>query len=180
MRVVSKLVLGSVIVLIVTLLAGAIALVAPFAPLQYQRARQRWEQQGVRHYEVDIAWANGWNYGSARVEMRDGKVVRAIDPATGQPLALNKRYNAGYFSSIDNLFTIIQTYVLPELNWRNLLAHLVPALAHRLVSCDAPLPTVSYDQRFGFPSEIWYNDSWCANTFFNYSNVKITHFSPLP
>ena len=180
MGLVPKLVLGGLIALLVALLAGAAALVAPFAPLQYQRASQRWQQQGERHYELEISWANGWNYGSARVEMRDGKVVRAIDPATGQPLAPNKQMNAGYFGSVDNLFTIIRTSVLPELNWRNLLAHLVPALAHRLVSCDAPLPAVSYDQRFGFPTEIWYNDSWCANTFFNYSNVKITNFRPLP
>lgn len=175
-----RLLIGGMAALLATLLIGVAVLAQPLVPFQYQRARQRWEQQRVRHYEVDVSWANGWNYGNARVEMRDGQVVRAIDLDTGQPLLAHKRNSAGYFGSIDNLFEIIRTYVQPQLNWRNLLAHYVPALASRLVPCAAPLPRVSYDPHFGFPTDLWYNDSWCANTFFNYSNVRIARFSPLP
>lgn len=175
-----KLLFAGMAALLVALFAGLIVLALPMMPFQYQRARQRWEQQRMRHYEVEVSWANGWDYGNARVELRDGQIVRALDLDTGQPLVASKRSSAGYFGSIDNLFEIIQTYVQPQLNWRNLLAHYVPALTSQLVSCAAPLPRVRYDPQFGFPADIWYNDSWCANTFFNYSNVKITRFSPLP
>lgn len=175
-----KLLVGGTVILLAALLAGLAVVVAPFMPFQNRWAQQRWQQHGLRHYELEISWANGWNYGEAHVEMRDGQIIQALDPVTGRPLDPQKLVSARYFGSVDNLFEIIEKYVQPEWNWRNLLAHYAPPLANQLVPCVAPLPKVSYDAQFGFPAELWYNDTWCANTFFNYSHVAIRHFRPLP
>ena len=105
----------------------------------------------------------------ARLLYRDGMML-VIDKPAGIPVHRGPQsatFKGGV--ALEDYFDVLR-FGLPR----------APALAHRLVSCDAPLPAVSYDQRFGFPTEIWYNDSWCANTFFNYSNVKITNFRPLP
>jgi hypothetical protein len=175
-----KLLIGSTATLLAALLASIVILALSVLPFQYRQARLRWEQQRMRHYQVEVVWANGWNFGDARVEMRDNRLVQAIDLETGQSLARNKLLSAAYFGSIDNLFAIIEKRVQPSWNWRNLLARYVPSLARRIGSCAAPLGEVSYDPQYGYPTNLWYNDGWCTNTFFNYSNVKITQFVPLP
>ncbi len=175
-----KLLVGGMAALLVAIIAGVVIVVLQLLPFQYQRAHRRWAQQQIHHYELEVAWADGWSFGHARVEMRDDQFVRGVDLDTGQPLAPNKLLYAGYFGSVDKLFAIIEKRVRLAWNWRNLLARYVPAVARRLDSCVAPLGEVNYDSDYGYPSNIWYNDSWCTNTFFNYSNVKITQFTPLP
>jgi hypothetical protein len=172
--------IGIIASLAIVSIAGGIVLALSLLPFQYRQARQRWEQQDIRHYQLEVTWASGWSFGHARVEMRDNKVVRAIDLDTGQPLDSGKLLSAGYFASIDRLFEIIDARMQPTWAWRNLLARLSPSLARRIDGCVAPLSDVGYDPQFGFPSRIAYNDGWCTVTFFDYSNVTITGFQPLP
>jgi hypothetical protein len=174
-----RLLIASTVTLLVALLAGVVVLVLPILPFQHQRARERWEQQQMRHYEVEVLWANGMNFGHAQVEIRDNKLVKGIDLDTGQPIAPPKTLSAAYFGSIDNLFAIVDLRIRPQWNWRNLLARYYPDLARKIDSCPAPLSDIYYDAQFGFPSDLWFNDSWCAKTFFNYSHVKIIKFTPL-
>jgi hypothetical protein len=166
--------------LLATLLAGVIIAALPILPFQYQRAHQRWRQQGLQHYEVEVTWANGWSFGHALVEIRNNRLVSGKDLDTGQPIGAPQMLSASYFASIDNLFNIVDQRVQPDWNWRNLLARYAPALASRIDPCVAPLSEVRYDPQLGYPAEIWYNDSWCAKTFFNYSHVKVISLKPLP
>jgi hypothetical protein len=159
---------------------GVVLVVLPLLPFTDRQARQRWEQLRPAHYEVDVTWASGWRFGSARVELRDGALVRGVDLDNGQPLDFRKRQDARYFASIDNLFKILDERLRPAWYWRVQLARHYPQLASRLSTCVAPLSSVSYDAEYGYPTDISYNDGWCANTFFTYSNVKITRFRPLP
>jgi hypothetical protein len=175
-----KLLIGGTATLLTALLAGVVVLTLPILPFQHQRARQRWEQQRMSHYEVEVTWANGMNFGHALVEIRDNKLVKGTDLDTSQPIAPPKTLSAAYFGSIDNLFAIIKTRVRPEWNWRNLLARYYPDLARQIDACPAPLSEVRYDPQLGYPSDVWYNDSWCAKTFFNYSHVTIVRLRPLP
>lgn len=175
-----KFLVGGIVTLLVMLIAGLLVLLWTVLPFRHQRAREHWQQQHIQHYEVDINWANGWNFGHARIEMRNNTFVRGIDLDTGQPLSPSKVLFASYFSSINNLFDIIDVRIRPAWNWRNLLAKYAPTIAHRIDPCVAPLSDVRYDPQYGYPSEIWFNDSWCANTFFNYSHVHIERFTPLP
>lgn len=172
--------IGGVVAGFVLMLVAVGGIMLSVLPFQYQQAHDLWREQRVRHYVVDVSWANGWDVGSARVEMRGNEIVRAIDPANGQPLAASKVFSAKYYASMDNLFLIIEQRVGPAWNWRNLLARYLPDLARKVDPCISPLGDVAYDPDYGFPTMIWYNDSWCANTFFNYSNVKVTNFTPLP
>src|SRR6185295_14929271 len=102
-----KLLIAGMVTLLVACIAG-IAVIAPsLLSLQYQQAHRRWEQQGLRHYELEVAWANGWSFGHALMEMRDNQLVKGVDLDTGQPLGPGKLLPASYFGSIDNLFQII-------------------------------------------------------------------------
>jgi hypothetical protein len=176
----SQRLVGALATLLIASTAGIIILALSLLPFQYWQARQRWEQRRIRHYQLEVAWASGWSYGHVRVEMRDDQLVKAIDLDTGQPLDLSKLPAARYFGSIDRLFEIIDARMQPKWAWRNLLERLSPALARRIDSCVAPLSDVGYDPRFGFPTRISYNDGWCTITFFDYSNVTIAGFQPLP
>jgi hypothetical protein len=159
---------------------GIVTLALLLLPFQYRQARQRWEQQRISHYQMEVTWAGGWSYGHALVEMRDNQLIKAVDLETGQPLDQNRLLTAGYFASVDNLFEIIDARMQPKWIWRNLLERASPALARQIDSCVAPLSDVGYDPQFGFPTKISYNDGWCAITFFDYSNVTITGFQRLP
>jgi hypothetical protein len=176
----AKLALIGLGVLLLACSAGLVLGARPLLAFDYQWARQRWEQGGARHYEVDVTWASGWRFGHARVELRDEQFVRATDLDTGQPLALNKRADAAYFASVEQLFKILEPRMQARWYWRTQLERAWPALARRLDPCPAPLTEASYDSEFGYPNAIAYNDGWCSNTFFTYSNVKITRFRPLP
>ena len=166
--------------LLILSIAGIIILALWLLPFQYRQARQRWEQQRITHYQMEVTWAGGWSYGHVRVEMRDNQLVKAIDLETGQPLDRSRLLTARYFASVDNLFEIIDARMQPKWVWRNLLERVSPSLARRIDSCVAPLSDVGYDPQFGFPTRISYNDGWCAITFFDYSRVTITGFQPLP
>ena len=166
--------------LLVACIAGGLLAALPLLPLDDWQARQRWEQRRPAHYEVDVAWASGWSFGQARVELRDGRLVRGVDPDSGRPLDSGKLAEAAYFASVDNLFQILDRRLQPSWYWRVQLARHYPWLAHRLDPCVAPLSAVSYDAEFGYPTAISYNDGWCTNTFFTYSNVQIKRFRPLP
>ena len=166
--------------LLLACIAGVLLAVLPLLPFTHQQARARWEAQKPRHYEVDVAWAHGWSFGHAHVEMLDGKLVRALDLDTGQPLAANKRSDAGYFASVDNLFGVLDQRFRSEWYWRVQLQLHYPQLAQRMFTCVAPLSDVTYDAEYGYPNDITYNDGWCANTFFTYTNVKLMGFRTLP
>lgn len=161
-------------------LAAAAGLAFYAGGYRQTRAKQIWQQRQPANYRLTVEWQNGWSFGVARVEVRGGSVVAVRDPASGQQLALSQAAAARYFGSVDKLFEIIDVRVRPEWEWRNLLARFAPALARKIDPCVAPLSRVSYDQQLGYPSEIWYNDSWCATTFFNYSHVKVSDFEALP
>ena len=175
-----KLLIAGMVTFLVACIAGIVVVAPSLLSLQYQQAHRRWEQQGLRHYELEVAWANGWSFGHALVEMRDNQLVKGIDLDTGQPLGPGKLLSAAYFGSIDNLFQIVSERVRPSWGWRVQLARLSPLFARWGDPCVAPLSEVSYDAQFGYPTTISYNDSWCAKTFFNYSNVQIKRFTPLP
>jgi hypothetical protein len=177
---ITRFVLFGCILLLLACGAGLLLVAGPLLTFDYQWARQRWQQHGSRHYEVDVTWASGWRFGHARVEVRDEQFVRATDLDTGQPLAMNKRADAAYFSSIEQLFKILEPRMQARWYWRTQLEHVWPALARRLDPCPAPLTEASYDPEFGYPNAIAYNDGWCSNTFFTYSNVRIMRFKPLP
>jgi hypothetical protein len=176
----SQRLIGSTAMLLVVSFVGIAILALLLLPFQHQQARRRWEQRHIRHYEVEVAWASGWSFGHVRVEMRDNQLVKAVDLDTGRPLDSSKLLWARYFGSIDQLFEIIEVRMRPEWAWRNLLERYSPSLARRIDTCVAPLSDVGYDPQFGFPTNISYNDGWCAITFFDYSNVKVTQFHPLP
>jgi hypothetical protein len=176
----SQRLIGSAAMLLVVSFVGIAILALLLLPFQYQQARRRWEQRHIRHYEVEVAWASGWSFGHVRVEMRDNQLVKAVDLDTGRPLDSSKLLSARYFGSIDQLFEIIEVRMRPEWAWRNLLERYSPSLARRIDSCVAPLSDVGYDPQFGFPNRISYNDGWCTITFFDYSNVRVVGFQPLP
>jgi hypothetical protein len=175
-----KLLIGGVITISLVCSAGGLLAALPLLSLDDQRARQLWEQRRPPHYEVDVTWASGWSFGRARVELRDGKFVRGVNLDNGRPLESSELIEASYFASIDNLFKILDQRLQPSWYWRVQLARHYPRLARRFDPCVAPLSDVSYDTEFGYPTDISYNDGWCANTFFTYSNVKIIRFKPLP
>lgn len=160
--------------------AGLLVVLLPLLPFQHQWARRRWEQQRPRHYELEVAWANGWNFGDVLVEVRDNRIVNGVDLDRRQPLDLDNLYSAGYFASIDNLFRLIDGQIRPSSNWRYQLSRYHPLLAHQLDPCAAPLPRVRYDAEYGYPTTIDYYDSSCIETDFNLSNVRIKQFHPLP
>src|SRR5690242_18411306 len=81
----------------VACIAGVAVTLPPPFPLQYQQAHQRWIQRGIRHYQVEVIWADGWSAGHARVEMRDNQFVQGIDLDTGLPLPTNKLLAGSYF-----------------------------------------------------------------------------------
>jgi hypothetical protein len=166
--------------LLLACIAGGLIAALPLLPFTHQQARARWEEQKPRHYEVEVVWASGWSFGHAQVELRDGKVVSALDLDTGRPLEPSKRADAGYFASIDNLFAVIDARLQSDWYWRVQLQMNYPQLAHRLYTCVAPLSDVTYDAEYGYPTDMTYNDGWCANTFFTYTNVKLSRFQPLP
>src|SRR5262245_45759430 len=176
----SQRLIGFVATLVILSIAGIIFLALALLPFQYRQARQRWEQQRVQHYAMEITWASGWSYGHVRVEMRDNQLVKAVDADTGQQLDTGRLLVAGYLGSIDQLFDIIETRMQPKWAWRNLLERLSPSLARRIDRCVAPLSDVAYDPQYGFPTRISYNNGWCTITFFDYSSVTITGFQPLP
>ena len=166
--------------LLIACMVGLGLAALPLLPFQRQSARQHWQQRGPRHYELEVEWANGMNYGHAQVEIRDNRLVRGTDLDTGQPLGIGKLFSAGYFGSIDNLFALIDGQSRPSLSWRTQLARAFPPLASRLDNCAPPLPVVHYSADFGYPTDIDYNDSWCVARYFNRSSIKITRFHPLP
>ena len=176
----SQRLVGVIATLLILSIAGIVILALWLLPFQYRQARQRWAQQHISHYQLEVTWASGWSYGHARVEMRDNQLVKAVDLDTGQQLDTGRLLIARYYGSIDRLFEIIDVRMQPKWAWRNLLERLSPSLARRIDSCVAPLSDVGYDPRFGFPTRISYNDGWCTITFFDYSNVTIAGFQPLP
>src|SRR5437867_5464097 len=92
-----NLLIVTMVIPFIACLAGVAVTLPPPFPLQYQQAHQRWTQRGVRHYQVEVTWADGWSAGHARVEMRDNQFVRGVDLDTGQPLTTGKLLAASYF-----------------------------------------------------------------------------------
>ena len=176
----ARLLLGIVAGLALAGVAGMVTALPALPSFTLQQARQRWAHQGIRHYQAEVTWASGWSYGHVRVEMRDNQLVKAVDADTGQQPDTGKLIVAGYYGSIDHLFGIIDARMQPEWAWRSLLERYAPWFARRIDRCVAPLSDVGYDPQFGFPTRISYNDGWCTITFFDYSNVNVTGFQPLP
>ena len=160
------------------LCAGGLAS-ALLLPSTHQQARQRWEQRGPRHYELDATWASGWSFGYVRVEVLDQRAIAGIDLNTGQPLDRNRLITASLFASIDNLFRVIAEQIRPASSWRFQLARYHPLLARWLDPCAALLPRIEYDAGLGFPTTIDYRGSPCFNGAQSVM-VKIEHFRPLP
>lgn len=166
--------------LLLACVAGLVVVSLPLLPFQHQWARQRWQQRGLRHYEVDVSWASGWSFGHMQVEMRDNQIVRAVDLDSGQPLSQSRLFQTQHFASIDTLFELIDHQTRLSPNWRYQLARYNRLLGHWLDPCAAPLPRVRYDAQFGYPASVEYYDTPCIETDFNLSTVKITQFHPLP
>jgi hypothetical protein len=149
------------------------------APLAQQQARQRWQQRGPRHYELEATWANGMSYGHVRAEMLDNRLVAAVDLNTGQPPERPQLAAARFFASVDSLFGMIDEQIRPERSWRYQLARYHPLLAEWIDRCTASLPSVQYDPDFGYPASIEYYGNPCFNGSRNVS-VTIDRFQPLP
>jgi hypothetical protein len=149
------------------------------APIAQQQARQRWQQHGPRHYELEATWANGMSYGHVRAEMLDNRLVAAFDLDTGRQPERPQLIAAGFYGSIDSLLTMIDQQLEPESNWRYQLARYHPLLAEWIDRCTALLPQVEYDPEFGYPISIDYYGNPCFNGSRSVS-VKIDRFRPLP
>jgi len=157
---------------------GLVVALLPILPFTHQQARQRWEQRGPRHYEVEVSWASGWSFGHVRAEMLDGQIIKGIDLDTGQPLNKQRLVASSYFTSISNLFRTIGAQMRPASTWRYQLARYHPLLAEWLDPCAALLPKISYDPELGYPTSIDYRGSPCqdgGNIF-----LKIERLRPLP
>lgn len=165
-------------ILLLSCVAGAAFAVYPLLPLHHAQAQARWQRQGIRHYEADVSWASDWNFGHVRVEVLDNRVVRGIDLSTGQPLDRVRLIRAGYFVSVDQLFTMLGEQMRPSTRWRYQLARYHPLLAHWFDRCAALLPRVSYDAQLGYPTSIAYRGTPCTNG----ANIrlKIARLRPLP
>jgi len=163
---------------LVLLCAGGLAS-ALLLPSAHQQARQRWQQRGPQHYELDATWASGWSFGYVRVEVQNNRVIQGIDLDTGQPLQRNRLAAAGFFTSIDNLFRMIGDQLRPASSWRFQLARYHPQLARWLDPCAALLPQIQYDAELGYPVSIDYRGSPCFNGVQSVM-LKIEHFRPLP
>ncbi len=158
-----------------------IATLPPIWPMQVRQAHQRWQQANLRHYEVEVSWADGWQFGHARVEMHNGRFVGGTDLDTGQPLAASKLVSASYFASIDTLFALIEKRAWASIDWRILVGRWHPMLDRWLEPCLPPLQSATFDAQFGYPREISYNNGWCnRTTFFAYSHVQLLDLKPLP
>jgi hypothetical protein len=159
---------------------GVLLHLAPPLAWQDQDARARWVAQGVRHYRADISWADGWQVGAARVEVRDQQLLAAVDLRSGAPLVAAQYSSAGYFASVEKLFTLVETRIAATMDWRRRLGLLHPLLARWFKPCVVPLGRVHYDPSYGYPTLIEYNDGGCGAEFFTYSKVTMTNFTPLP
>lgn len=165
----------------ILLLLGGVAATITVYPLTqwyHQRARMRWEQQRLAHYEVTAYWASEMSFGHVRAEVRDDKVVGGTDLETGQPLSPGGMANVSYFVSVNNLFRMINEQMRPASNWRYQLARYHPLLARQLDPCAALLPRVTYDPTLGYPTSIWYRGTPCLNG----GNIYLTieQLRPLP
>lgn len=158
---------------------AGLALVLLRLPLAHQQARQRWEQRGPRHYQLEAAWASGWSYGHVRAEVRDNQIVAAVDADTGQPLERSKFIVAGFYTSIDSLFGMIDAQIQPASTWRYQLARYHPLLANWIYRCTALLPRIEYDPELGYPASIDYYGNPCFNGSQSVL-VKIERLRPLP
>jgi hypothetical protein len=158
--------------------AGLVVALLPMLPFTYQQARQRWEQHGPHHYEVEAVWASGWSFGHVRAEVLDEQIVAGIDLDTGQPLSRQRLVASSYFTSVSNLLRTIGAQIRPSSTWRNQLARYHPLLADWLDPCAALMPKISYDPELGYPTSIDYRGSPCqdgGNIF-----LKIERLRPLP
>jgi hypothetical protein len=172
------LILSSIGGLVLACVIGLAIELAPALPFVHEQARQRWEQRGLRHYELDVSWASGLSFGYARVEMLDNRIVAGVDLETGRPLDRNRMIAASAFASIDNLFGMIAAQIRPSTTWRRQLARYHPLLADRLDPCAALMPRISYDSELGYPTSISYRGSPCSDGGDLF--LKIAHFRPLP
>jgi len=172
-------VLGSGALLLIGVVG--VALLFLLLPFQYQWFQRRWNQQAVQHYELETMWASGMSRGHVLAEVRDNRIVAGVDLDTGQPLNPNKPLAASAYVSIDNLFLIIRKQYRPATSWRSQLARYDRGLALKLDPCAAPLPNISYDAEFGYPTSINYQASPCMLPF-NGANLFLTiaRFRPLP
>jgi uncharacterized protein DUF6174 len=175
----ARLLLCAVAGLTLLCVLGLATALLPVLPSTHQQARQRWEQRGPRHYEVDATWASGWSYGHVRVEVRNNRVVSGVDLDSGRLLDRHRQVVASFFTEVDNLFRMIGEQIRPAPTWRSQLARYDPRLAEWLSPCAAPLPRVQYDAELGYPTTIDYRGSPC---FYGAESVmlKIERFRPLP
>jgi Family of unknown function (DUF6174) len=158
--------------------AGLVFALLPMLPFTYQQARQRWEQRGPRHYEVEAAWASGWSFGHVRVEVLDEQIIAGIDLDTGQPLNRQRLATSSLFASIDNLFRMIGAQIRPATTWRYQLARYHSLLAKWLDPCAALMPQIAYDPELGYPTHINYRGSPCLDE--GSVRLQIEHFRALP
>jgi hypothetical protein len=173
-----NLLLAAAVVLSLLCVGGLALGLTRYLPLRQAEARRLWAERGPRHYEIDLSWAAGWNYGAARVEMRDGRLVRALDLQTGAPLPDHRRFAAGFYANVDNLFAVIDEELRPAPSWRGQLARYHPLLAEWIDRCAAQMPDVAYDRALGFPTRISYRGTPCVNG--ENLSLSVYRLQPLP
>jgi hypothetical protein len=155
----------------------------PLLPFQHQSARQRWEQRGLRHYELDARWMNGLGSDQhLRVEVRDNQAVAGVNLDTGQALSHGELIAISNYVVIDTLFEIIAELTRPAADWHNQIARYHPLLAQWFSPCAAPLPQVRYDAEYGYPTDFYYRGYPCIATLRSRTRAKmqIERFRPLP
>jgi len=175
----ARLLPGVVVGLALACAAGQAAALPWLPSFSHQQARQRWEQRGPPHYELEATWASGWSFGHVRVEVLNQRIVAGVDLNTGRPLDRNRLITAGFFTQIDNLFRMIGAQLRPASTWRFQLARYHPRLARWLDPCAALLPRVEYDAELGYPTTINYRGSPCIDAGENVV-LKIERFRSLP
>jgi hypothetical protein len=163
-------------------LLGLAFAVLPLLPFQYQWARQRWEQNRPRHYELEATWRRDQQSGHARIEVRDDQFVAGVDLDTGRALRPAELRDLSRIVSIESMFRVIDARVRPSPNWRHQLGRYHPLLARWLAPCAAPIPQVRYDAALGYPTSISYRGGACIATLVSGENVdvRIERLRPLP
>jgi flagellar biogenesis protein FliO len=152
----------------VALLAALAAVLAALAqawlwvPLTHSSARERWDRQDLRHYEMEVvAQADGIDL-HLLVEVRDEQLVRGVNLRTGSRLTADQLAPYLIWLPIERLFDRIEVQRYSGTSWRHQVAELSPWIAQQLRWCLVrPLHAV-YDPQRGYPSAVRFRHNICS------------------
>jgi hypothetical protein len=150
---------------------------------RYMLAKSRWDSQGIRHYQLTAQFTEGGvASGPWTVEIRDEQVVAGFDDSSGAQLDRQQLRTAQQILPISTLFDTIRDEInTPPLTSTfavlTRIARLGPPLREHLNQCAAQLPSITYDQVFGYPRSLTFYGSPCV--LGDHWALVITDLSPL-